>query len=562
MAKAHRPQGRGLTASSASSGRPGTSIVVAPAAAGPAVPAGAPEPTHRLWRVAGHVARCGVVVLAGVLVVGDLGMSGAHLAGPSVSAARMSGVSIRQVEAAREATASRAESLALANAALEAAAAADALSRTGPAPDPSLPDGAEGGAVTVAAGATATDAVLTPEQASTLQALESVGTVPALPAPLEPVSASDPDDLADDAATDDDTWADDASTDDALDEALDEALDDALDGASVEDGALDADPEGDALDDAATLGGSTDGNQPSAATADESRELAEAAARLTALVAAAGGRPLGPVDVLPVDPGVVRVPPSAPELTFAAPADASSGTSLDTTVGTALTEAVRAAAGEVFALSLRVEAATEATSRDEVIPTETALADLAATTASALQAADALVALQPLSEAEQSTRRPVVRTPSRPLTGRSPAVAQLAARWSNGQIPVEAMCAVPFDRRHVLQCDAAEALGRLNEAYRAAFGSDIRLTDSYRSLAGQIAVKKAKGFLAATPGTSNHGWGLAVDIAGMGGVGQFGSPGYLWLKDHAEDFGWSHPRWAEPGGSGPQEPWHWEFGTD
>jgi LAS superfamily LD-carboxypeptidase LdcB len=153
-------------------------------------------------------------------------------------------------------------------------------------------------------------------------------------------------------------------------------------------------------------------------------------------------------------------------------------------------------------------------------------------------------------------------SPPRPATGTSPAVADLAARWSNGQIPAGSMCEVEFDSRQLLQCDAADALGDLNEAYRAQFGTDLRLTDSYRSLAGQVAVKQAKGFLAATPGTSNHGWGLAIDVAGIGGLGQFDSPGYVWLKAHAEDFGWHHPRGMEPGGSGPQEPWHWEFGTD
>jgi LAS superfamily LD-carboxypeptidase LdcB len=63
------------------------------------------------------------------------------------------------------------------------------------------------------------------------------------------------------------------------------------------------------------------------------------------------------------------------------------------------------------------------------------------------------------------------------------------------------------------------------------------------------------------PGTSNHGWGLAVDLGGIGGLGQFDRPGYRWLQEHAGAHGWHHPRIMEPGGGGPQEPWHWEFGT-
>ena len=77
-----------------------------------------------------------------------------------------------------------------------------------------------------------------------------------------------------------------------------------------------------------------------------------------------------------------------------------------------------------------------------------------------------------------------------------------------------------------------------------------------------MEVKAAKGGLAATPGRSNHGRALAVDLGGFGAVGAFGDPDYLWMKEHAEAFGWHHPRAMEPGGSGPLEPWHWEFDTE
>ena len=48
----------------------------------------------------------------------------------------------------------------------------------------------------------------------------------------------------------------------------------------------------------------------------------------------------------------------------------------------------------------------------------------------------------------------------------------------------------------------------------------------------------------------------------FGGVGQFTAPAYLWMKEHAGEFGWNHPAAMEPGGSAPQEPWHWEYGTE
>ena len=56
---------------------------------------------------------------------------------------------------------------------------------------------------------------------------------------------------------------------------------------------------------------------------------------------------------------------------------------------------------------------------------------------------------------------------------------------------------------------------RLNafaQAYLAATGEPLQLTDSYRDYAGQVDVKNRKGGWAATPGNSMHGYGAAVDI--------------------------------------------------
>lgn len=130
----------------------------------------------------------------------------------------------------------------------------------------------------------------------------------------------------------------------------------------------------------------------------------------------------------------------------------------------------------------------------------------------------------------------------------------------NGAIPADVLCDVGFDSDVRLRCDAAEALEELNVAYRAEFGRDLEVTSSYRSYSAQVSTRASRGSLAATPGTSNHGLGLAVDLGGFGGVGQFTSPRYRWMKANAAEFGWYHPRIMEPGGGGPQEPWHWEFG--
>ncbi|PZR52900.1 hypothetical protein DNL40_09580 [Xylanimonas oleitrophica] len=133
---------------------------------------------------------------------------------------------------------------------------------------------------------------------------------------------------------------------------------------------------------------------------------------------------------------------------------------------------------------------------------------------------------------------------------------QSTAGYSNGMIPDDVLCALPFAAGHKLRCDAAERLIALNEAFRAEFGRSIPITDSYRTLESQIRLKAAKPVLAATPGYSNHGWGLAVDLGAPISTGL--SPEYRWLRLHGPDYGWDNPAWARLDGSKP-EPWHFEF---
>ena len=82
------------------------------------------------------------------------------------------------------------------------------------------------------------------------------------------------------------------------------------------------------------------------------------------------------------------------------------------------------------------------------------------------------------------------------------------------------------------------SLALLNEQYRARFGQDICLTDGYRSYAAQVSVRNRKPGLAARPGTSEHGFGLAVDLCG--GVESQGE-GYWWLRENAGAFGYENP---------------------
>jgi len=127
--------------------------------------------------------------------------------------------------------------------------------------------------------------------------------------------------------------------------------------------------------------------------------------------------------------------------------------------------------------------------------------------------------------------------------------------YPNGLIPPSALCALGVNG-HKLRCDAAAAWKTMSAAFAAQFGSPLCITDSYRSYDGQVRLYGQKPALAAVPGTSNHGWGLAVDLCG--GLERYGTPQYNWMKANAGRFGWMHPDWAEPG-NGREEPWHWEY---
>lgn len=148
------------------------------------------------------------------------------------------------------------------------------------------------------------------------------------------------------------------------------------------------------------------------------------------------------------------------------------------------------------------------------------------------------------------------------ILGIGPVTSALAAPgpwgppYSNGQIPLSAMTPIPWKPSEYLKPSATAALINLNRKYRERFGSDILITDGYRTYAQQVALYQQKPHLAAVPGTSNHGWGLALDLGG--GINSFGTAQHNWMRTSAPAFGWANPPWAQAGGSKP-EPWHWEF---
>lgn len=127
---------------------------------------------------------------------------------------------------------------------------------------------------------------------------------------------------------------------------------------------------------------------------------------------------------------------------------------------------------------------------------------------------------------------------------------------ANGRLGDANLCAI--GEGHELRPDAAAAFLALAVRYRDDTGDSLAscITDSYRSYDAQVRVKDEKPSLAAQPGTSDHGWGLAIDVGC--GANSYGGALYEWLDDVGAEFGWINPDWAQPGGSKP-EPWHWEF---
>jgi hypothetical protein len=132
---------------------------------------------------------------------------------------------------------------------------------------------------------------------------------------------------------------------------------------------------------------------------------------------------------------------------------------------------------------------------------------------------------------------------------------QWTSQYENARIPTAALAPVP-GTDFLMEPHAAAALAAMFEAARAD-GIQLSIGNTYRDYATQAAAHAHDTTPAtptAPPGTSQHGWGLAVDIANTTDA-QF-----QWLRHNAARFGFSNP-WVEgKGDTSSVEPWHWEYG--
>jgi zinc D-Ala-D-Ala carboxypeptidase len=120
--------------------------------------------------------------------------------------------------------------------------------------------------------------------------------------------------------------------------------------------------------------------------------------------------------------------------------------------------------------------------------------------------------------------------------------------YGNGRVPAEALQPLETHPGHSLWAPAATAFDQMVRAAEAD-GIEIGMTDSYRPLSVQERLAQEKGLysqggLAATPGTSNHGWGLATDL-------DLDADALAWMRQHGPDYGFVEDV--------PREPWHWTY---
>jgi len=175
------------------------------------------------------------------------------------------------------------------------------------------------------------------------------------------------------------------------------------------------------------------------------------------------------------------------------------------------------------------------------IGTSNAPASTTAAASSSTQFADYL------QDAVSSAGADTVSAAGRNYTLNSKGIPTELAAYGNGKIPRDALQQVG-NTNHRLWAPAATSLTSLM-ADAAKDGVKIGITDSYRPYDEQVDLARRKGLysqggLAAKPGTSEHGWGMAADL-------DLDSKGLAWMRQHASKYGFVN--------NVSRESWHWAY---
>lgn len=152
--------------------------------------------------------------------------------------------------------------------------------------------------------------------------------------------------------------------------------------------------------------------------------------------------------------------------------------------------------------------------------------------------------------ASSATQGPQAASAAAPATGTRTASGVPAdlAVYGNGKVPRAALTELSSAPGHRLWAPAAGAFERMRAA-AAADGVSFGITDSYRPLNVQQDLARTKGLyknggLAAVPGTSQHGWGTAVDL-------KLNPEALSWMRSNAGTYGFVADT--------PRESWHWVY---
>lgn len=183
---------------------------------------------------------------------------------------------------------------------------------------------------------------------------------------------------------------------------------------------------------------------------------------------------------------------------------------------------------------------------------------MGALTAQATRSASATSALSGTAQASSATAFDLLMaqatgatsaaaTPTAGATLTSAGIPSDLAVYGNGQVPASALASVGATG-HRLWAPAASAFETLLAAAKTD-GVDIGITDSYRTYDSQVDLAERKGLyseggLAAKPGTSDHGWGLSLDL-------RLDPAALSWMRANGATYGFAEDV--------PREPWHWTF---
>ena len=188
-------------------------------------------------------------------------------------------------------------------------------------------------------------------------------------------------------------------------------------------------------------------------------------------------------------------------------------------------------------------------SRIIAMQTQQAAATKAASASATTSAAPGsfATALADAMGSQSATGTPAVTGAAKSYSLNSKGIPTELVGYGNGKIPANALEQVG-STGHKLWAPAAESLNRMISDAKAQ-GVTIGITDSYRSHGEQVDVARRKGLysqggLAAKPGTSEHGWGMATDL-------DLNNKAQAWMRANGEKYGFVE--------NTPREPWHWAY---